>query len=341
MNVSHIDDSDHAAAATRAEAAAWLARLHGPNRTREAEAGLRRWLAEDPRHAAAFELLTETWEKSARLRRNPLQHAARVANVGVRISFFRAATAVAAVAAIAVLGTLLFLYEAGVRTDIGEQRTLALDDGSRVHLNTSTRLVIRYDDRQRRVELKSGEALFEVAKNQSRPFVVVAGDRQVVAVGTSFIVRRDEQRLAVTLVEGKVAVGPSEEEVEVAASSSARMLRPGERLIIAATDRERIDHPAMDEVTAWQRGQVALDQTPLGDAAVEMNRYSHVRIVIEQPESASIPVSGIFRAGASADFAEAVGRTYGLRVIARGDEIRIQGAPAATPAAGPAPASDG
>lgn len=341
MNVSHLDDKGHAAAAVRAEAAAWLARLHGPNRTREAEAGLRRWLAEDPRHAAAFELLTDTWEKSARLRRNPGESAARAARIGVRISFARAATAVAAVAATAVLGTLFFLYEAGVRTDVGEQRTLALDDGSRVHLNTSTRLVIRYDDRQRRVELKSGEALFEVAKHQSRPFVVVAGDQQVVAVGTSFIVRRDEQQLAVTLMEGKVAVSPVADNAETAGSRTARMLSPGERLTIAATHREQIDHPAMDEITAWQRGQVALDQTPLGDAAAEMNRYSHVRIVIERPEAARIPVSGIFRAGASADFAEAVGRTYGLRVTAGADEIHIAGTPAATPAQGSAPAAEG
>lgn len=326
MNVTDIDDKDHAAA-VRAEAAAWVARLHGPNRTREAEAGLRRWLAEDPAHAAAFERLTDTWEKSARLRRKPAERAAPAARVGVRISFARAGMAVAAVAATAVLGTLVFLYEAGLRTDVGEQRTLALDDGSRIHLNTSTRVLIRYDDQQRRVELKAGEALFEVAKHQSRPFVVVAGDRQVVAVGTSFVVRRDGQQLAVTLMEGKVAVSPVADKAEVAPSPSARMLSPGERLTIAATHREQIDHPAIDEITAWQRGQVALDQMPLGEAAAEMNRYSHVRIVIERPEAARIPVSGIFRAGASADFAAAVGRTYGLQVTAGSEEIRIAGAP--------------
>lgn len=331
MNASELQDKRRPSAAARAEAAVWLTRLHGPNRTREVEAGLRRWLAEDPERAAAFELLTDTWEKSARLRRSPVERAASEDRVGFRISFTRAAAAVAAVAAIAVLGTLYFFQESGVRTGIGEQRTLVLDDGSRIHLNTSTRVAVRYDDRQRRVELASGEALFEVAKHHSRPFVVVAGDRQVTALGTSFIVRREEQQLAVTLMEGKVAVSPVADEVELKPSKTVRTLSPGERLTIAAAHREQIDRPAMDKVTAWQRGQVALDSTPLSDAVAEMNRYSHTRIIIEQPQTARIPVSGIFRAGASADFAQAVGRTYGLRVTEGPEEIRLVGAPATSP----------
>ena len=83
-------------AAARAEAAAWVARLHGPNRTQEVEAGLRRWLADDPEHAAAFELLTDTWEKSARLRRRPIEQVATWERRGLRISFARAALSTAA-----------------------------------------------------------------------------------------------------------------------------------------------------------------------------------------------------------------------------------------------------
>jgi transmembrane sensor len=331
MNASNLEDKGRPSAAARAQAAVWLTRLHGPNRTREVEAGLRRWMAEDPERAVAFELVTDTWEKSARLRRNPAERATSWDRVGIRISFARAATAIAAVAVVAVLGTLYFFHESGVKTGVGEQRTLVLDDGSRIHLNTSTRVAVRYDDRQRRVELESGEALFEVAKHQSRPFVVVAGDRQVMALGTSFIVRRDAQQLAVTLMEGKVAVSPVEDEVGLAPSGALRTLTPGERLTIGATHRERIDRPAMAKVTAWQRGQIALDSTPLAEAVAEMNRYSRTQILIERPEAARIPVSGIFRAGASADFAQAVGRTYGLRVTEGSDGILLAGAPA-TPA---------
>lgn len=328
MNASDLKGKNRPSAAARAEAAVWLTRLHGPNRTREVEAGLRRWLAEDPERAAAFELLTDTWEKSARLRRSPADRVASWDRGGVRISLARAAAAVAAVAVFAVLGTLYFFHESDVRTGIGEQRTLVLEDGSRIHLNTATRVAVRYDEQQRRVELESGEALFEVAKHLSRPFVVVAGDRQVTALGTSFIVRRDERQLAVTLMEGKVTITPVEDDIAATQAPEVRTLNPGERLTIADARPAQVDRPAMDKVTAWQRGQVALDNTRLGDAVAEMNRYSHTRIVIERPEAADIQVSGIFRAGASADFAQAVGRTYGLRVTEGTEEIVLVGAPA-------------
>ncbi|HEY8510139.1 MAG TPA: DUF4880 domain-containing protein, partial [Steroidobacteraceae bacterium] len=86
-----MQDTGKPSAAARAAAAVWVARLHGPNRTREAEAGVRRWLAEDPEHAAAFELLTDTWERSARLRRNPRADAGRREEAGFRVRFAWAA----------------------------------------------------------------------------------------------------------------------------------------------------------------------------------------------------------------------------------------------------------
>jgi transmembrane sensor len=132
-------------AAVRAEAAAWVARLHGPNRTPHVEAGLRRWLADDPEHAAAFELLTDTWEKSARLRRRPLEQVASWEGPGFRISFPRAALAAAATVVLAILATIFYLHTDAVTTGVGELRTLTLDDGSRVHLNTDTRVRVHYD----------------------------------------------------------------------------------------------------------------------------------------------------------------------------------------------------
>jgi transmembrane sensor len=335
-------------APARAEAAAWIARLHGPNRTPEVEAGFRRWLAEDPERARAFELLTDTWEKSARLRRRPLEEVVSWERPGFRMSFSRAAIATAAVAVLAVLGTVLFLQRAGVTTGVGEQRTLALDDGSRVYLNTDTRAIVQYDDDVRLIELKRGEALFEVAKRADWPFVVIAGDKQVRALGTSFVVRRDDDTVAVTLVEGKVTVEdladssePADRKLREQAQGSASddssdrvrrrartlkeevLLSPGERLTLTGTSDPKIDQPAIDKVTAWQRGQVALDHTPLADAVAEMNRYSRVRLVIEDAAVAAIPVSGIFRAGDSGDFARAVARTYGLGVMDSGAVITL------------------
>jgi transmembrane sensor len=331
-------------ATLRAQAAAWVARLHGPNRTEEVESGLRRWLAEAPEHAAAFELLTDTWEKSARLRRRPLERVKNWELVGFRLTFSRAASAVIAVAALAVLGTLWYVHSDAVVTGVGEQRTLTLEDGTRVYLNTNSRAVVRYGKHERRVDLESGEALFEVARRPEWPFVVRAGNRQVKALGTAFIVRRDERNVAVTLVEGKVAVSvlqprdvpelapsstktaPAEPAAPLQSETSGVLtLAPGQRVTFASSDPPKLDLPSLDRVTAWQRGQVAFDETPLADAVAEMNRYSTIQVVIKDPEAAAIRISGIFRAGDSVNFAAAVSRTYGLQVRTDANVLTLTG----------------
>jgi transmembrane sensor len=313
-------------ALARAEAAAWIARLHGPNRTPEVEAGLRRWLAENPERAVALELLNDTWEKSALLRRRPSERLASGQSRGFRLAASLAALATVAIAAIAA-GTLYYLTSRGVSTAVGEQRTVSLADGTRVYLNTDTQMVERYDRDARRVELRRGEALFEVTKKPDWPFIVSAGNHEVRALGTAFLVRREPGQLTVTLVEGKITVSPMSEEprsgaaegiereaLEALPSSAAGTftLGAGERLRYRAAESPKLDRPPIDQVTAWQRGQVALDDMSLADAAAEMNRYSTRRLVIADAATAAIRISGIFRAGDQESFARAVARTYGL-----------------------------
>lgn len=323
--------SDKPGSAEIAEAAAWLARLHGPNRTREVEAGFRRWLTESSTHASAFEMATETWETAGRLRRRPVERLTSWERAGFRVGFGRAALATAAVAALAVLGTIYYLRDGAVVTAVGEQRMLTLDDGSRIYLNTATRVAVRYDENERHVELQSGEALFEVAKRPNWPFVVTAGDRQIRALGTSFVVRRDEQHLAVTLVEGSVSVAPTTS-VAIDHATAPRLdlvkvLHAGERLTFGGRESHKLDRPVLDEVTAWQRGKVVLDNTPLADAVAEMNRYSVVKLAIEQSEAADIRISGIFRVGDSVNFAQAIAKTYQLQVINGPRRILLAGIP--------------
>jgi len=309
--------------AARAEAAAWVARLHGPNRTQDVEAGFRRWLAESPERGAAFELLTDTWEKSANLRRHPAEQVASWQAVGFRVTLSRAALACCVIAILAVVGTLLYLHTNAVSTAIGEQRTLALEDGTRVYLNTNSRAVVHYDKTARRVELQSGEALFEVAKRPDWPFIVTAGDRQIRALGTEFIVRRDASDLTVTLVEGKVTVATIQRE-NGPSPKDARVMSPGQRLTFAQSATPKLDLPPLDRVTAWQRGLVSFDATPLADAIADMNRYNRVRIVVVASSASAIRVSGIFRAGDTANFAQAIARTYHLKARSEVGEIVLE-----------------
>ena len=316
-----------------AEAAAWLAVLHGPARTTATERGFQQWLKKSPSNARAFEEATAIWEEAGNL---PRPRRLRTIDEDSR-SFLRPMLAAAATLAIAIVGALLFLRDSGIETGIGEQRVLALEDGTQIMLNTDTRLHVAYDKETRRVELKEGEASFEVAKRADWPFVVIAGGQRVEALGTSFVVRRDEGQVAVTLVEGKVAVSPvSSERGEHGAStvdemlpsaSSRVVLAPGQRIVINSGAAPSVDEPELDKVLAWQRREVAFDDTSLIDAITEMNRYSRKPLVIFTPDAANACVTGLFRAGDSLSFARAVGEAYRLQVIEERHRIVLDSRP--------------
>lgn len=308
--------SSPASLQARAEAAAWLAHLRGPDRTAAVERGFRRWLQAEPAHRQAFEDLSERMELVDRFKTRLMQQ--RSGKVTATSLWRDRLIKVAAVLAVSVIGTWAQYQFAGIATDVGEQRTLTLEDGSRVYINTDSRLTIRYDKQQRRVDLRKGEALFEVAKDASRPFIVRTGNREVQAIGTSFVVRRDEAWVSVTVLEGKVRVGDE-------ADSAARDFIPvasGQRLTLSSRGPQ-LDQPAMDRVAAWRGGRVAVDDMRLDEAVIEMNRYSEVKLVLADPAAGGLRVGGFFRIGDSASFARAVAATYGLKVAERDQQIVI------------------
>lgn len=333
MKSTALDSEPQPSAEVRREAAVWIARIHSPDRTPLIEAGLRRWLKESPAHRRAFELANELWDTASRIPDGALPRMMRWKRVAQtsRLTFPRAAAVFSAAAVLVIVATATVLYwrDSALTTSIGEQRTVTLQDGTRVSLNTATRLIVRYDASVRRVDLESGEALFDVSKNANRPFIVTAGDRSIEALGTSFVVRRDRGQTAVTLVEGKVAVsGISPETPTLAPSSGTVILTPGERVTFPMNaPAPKLDRPKLEKLTAWQRGLVALDYTLLSDAAAEMNRYSAVKLVIANPEAAQARISGVFRAGESLSFAQAIAKTYRLDVSEDSDRIVISGLP--------------
>jgi transmembrane sensor len=331
-----------------AEASVWIAKMHGDSRGRAIEQGLRRWLREDPENARAFELATEVWDEAENLRRFVVFRPSAAAKPRRRSSGPLIAAAAFGMLLIAV-GIVWSQYAGMIATGVGEQRQLVLQDGTRVFLNTDTRIVVKYDKAARRVEMRRGEALFNVAKRSDWPFIVTAGDRQVRALGTAFVVRRDAQRVAVTLVEGSVLVSPvmsavnnlkppsiegpgAIEQTPATASSSQGgsgefTLTPGQRLTFDAGAATKLDTPSVEKTTAWRRGQVILDDTPLQAAANEMNRYNEIKLVVQDPAAAGVLINGLFQAGDSTHFANAVAQAYGLTVIERGDEIVLSGKP--------------
>lgn len=316
----------------RAEASAWIVRLHGAHRTPELEAGFRRWLGASPDNAAEFERVTAVWESAphASIAGLPrVVHRERPAPNPRRLAF--AATLLLFVAAAAFLGYRLEQDPEYV-TAIGEQRTVPLDDGSRIALNSNSRVQIEFTADKRTVRLLHGEAFFEVAHNKERPFVVIAGENQVTAVGTAFEVRYEPDHIDVTLVEGKVNVTSTAGPLGAPTSaSSGYAMTAGERVRIAKGAAAKVDAPRVDAVTAWRRGEVMLDDTPLPEAVAEMNRYSKKPLVIDGNRIATLRVSGIYHTGDSEGFAQTAARLYGLQVTQEGDQIHLRSAAPATP----------
>jgi transmembrane sensor len=309
-----------------AEAGVWVARLHSGEPDKNAMAGVKQWLKASPMNVRALELCTEIWEESANLRRiTPFE---TQVPVPPRKHLFLAA---AAVALLALAGMFLWLAPpADLTTEVGEQRLVTLKDGTHVFLNTATRIAVDFDAHARWVELKSGEALFDVAKKPTWPFIVKAGDRQIKALGTSFVVRRDASQTAVTLVEGSVSVTTDgalrDPGVGAAAAPQVFTLKPGQKLTYLGT-QARLEVAPLDKAVAWRRGEIIFDDTNLSDAAAELNRYNKDKLVIELPSAQAVRVTGLFQTGDSLSFAHAVAQSYGLTVEERKDAIVLSGAP--------------
>jgi transmembrane sensor len=180
------------------------------------------------------------------------------------------------------------------------------------------------------VRLIRGEAWFDVSKRPAWPFVVTVGGREIRALGTSFIVRHDDiQNFSVTLVEGRISVAAAHE----AASPDVRILTPGQRLRVSDDRSPIVDRPELARVTAWEHGRVEFDDTPLKDAADEMNRYSTRHVTMADADVARLRVGGVFRAGDSEEFLRIVTAAFGLRADRRGGDIVLSklAAPASTP----------
>jgi len=300
---------------TLAEASAWLTRLQDSGRTASAEAAFKEWLSASPAHARAFTRVNDVWELipgAAAMAQPPrtlrYHHRPRRARTP-----WLAAAACAALVLVAVgIARVLIPSSHTYQTAVGEQRTVMLEDHTRVTLNTDTRLVVEYRKGERHVQLERGEALFHVAENPRRPFVVQTGDAQIVDLGTVFDVRQDSQRVAVTLLEGKVWIGAQSTSPGQPALST--VLMPGERLTLGVDGAHVLDRPNLQEATAWQHGQIYFDDTTLADAVAELNRYGGPGIRIADPALDDLRVSGVFSVRDPTEFAAAIASLHDLRI---------------------------
>ncbi|EIZ78303.1 fecR family protein [Novosphingobium sp. Rr 2-17] len=314
------------------KAAYWLLRREEDDWSEQDQAALDRWLDDEMAHKAAFWRLEHGWQAADRIR---FTSSSPIAGGSPRFAWlrgWRGAAAASALAASLVLAAFVPQLHEPERRAQGAQfttgpetrETIPLVDGSKVQLNTGTRLRAFLDPNLREVWLDKGEAYFEVAHRGGRPFIVHAGRQKVTVLGTKFAVRRDSDKITVSVVEGRVRLSDAkatstDRGVVITAGDVALARSPSILLTTQSVQR-------VQEALAWREGFLRFDQTTLSEAAAEFNRYNRRQIAIADDRTGRIRIGGAFRADNVEDFVRLLGDAYGLKVDEDADTIRLSSA---------------
>jgi transmembrane sensor len=331
------------------EASAWLIEFRTGNPTSQARADFMRWLRRSPDHIRAYLDISQHYvqlpeaanvslldanrivEKARSRLVNgviPIEEGRASQSDGItqsnRVGKRRYAAAIAASVLILVgASSLYFVWQRGFyATGSGEERTVTLEDASRIELNARTRLRVRYSAGLREIELLEGQAMFQVAKDAARPFVVLTNSAQVRAVGTEFDVYRHGAETLVTVLEGTVAVQPVSANAQIV-SPSDLLVGAGEQAVVPPGGTPKPHPTNAAAATAWTRGELEFIETPLIEVAEEFNRYSPRHLVIESPSVASVRISGIYSSADPTALILFLKNQTDLMVIETGAEIRI------------------
>jgi transmembrane sensor len=210
------------------------------------------------------------------------------------------------------------------KTEIGEQRSVLLQDGSRVTLNTASKIEIDIRKDRRLVRLVEGEAFFDVTHDASHPFKVHAGNAVLSDVGTQFNVDMRPMRTTVTVVEGQVAVDSTMAIVDQGealnregrgAAQGILMLAASDCVVITSSGPGVPQHGInVAAAIAWTQRELIFEHRPLGDVAEEFNRYNRERIEIDNVELRRQEVTGVFQAKDPASFVSFLSTIPGVEI---------------------------
>lgn len=211
-------------------------------------------------------------------------------------------------------------------TGHAERRVVRLADGSVITIAPDSRVDVAYAPTERRIRLAAGEALFEVAHNVARPFIVETPHGEVKAVGTAFDIAIAEREAEVTVVEGVIRIAlRADPDGPGPAEPIEKLARKGERVAFGITARDgsstgfirQAEDLDADGATAWTRGKLVFHGEPLRDVIAKINLYARGRVVLTDPEAGSIPVYGVVDQGDTAAIRELIANP---RAVAIEDE---------------------
>lgn len=287
----------------------WVVRLHsGVAGTPEWD-GFLAWRALSPAHEAAAQEAEALWDglgtAGVRVRAEGKAGRGRITRRAFMAGGVIAAFGLAATASGPLRRRMLADYSSGV----GEAREVMLPDGSRAWLNSSTALALDYSGPRRGIRLLEGQALFTVMPDPARPFVVAAANGWTRAVGTVFDVDMRADSVAVTVVEGVVAVGIDGGPPDGTTMRADQTVRYGRGGI---TTPQSVDATM---ATAWRRGKLIFNRRPLEDVVSELRRHTHAQIVIAGSSLKALEVTGVFDLNDPQSVLETIEQTLPVRVL--------------------------
>lgn len=278
-------------------ALSWLVRLHSGSETEQDWLAYHEWKMAHPSHAEAAARAEHVWSRLGPALKPPRQ-------VG-----WKAAGALVLVVALAGAGASgsFSNWFADQATSVGEIRTVTLDDGSSVVMDSATSLDVDFGGSQRRIRVLNGQVFVTVAADASRPFIVDAGEGEVRALGTAFNIRRDGARTDVSVTEHAVRVSLE--------SAGSVEVREGQGVDFdPATGLGAPRAVDIEQVTAWRKGEILFDGRPLGEVVNEMGRYRRGTVFFIDDKLKQLPVTGIFSTHDTDDFFLALEQTLPVRV---------------------------
>lgn len=306
--------------AARERAVFWRVRLASESATEDDWLAFETWLAADPAHRSAYELVEQVWDEldaapgSARsnlLVRRPRPHRRAVLTGAVAAS----------VAAAAAVGAGLWRLQPNTQvfdTAPGEQGRVTLADGTRITINGGSHLTATLGRRERRVVMADAEAVFDVARDPGRPFLIEAGEREIRVVGTEFNVLHHRGRLAVAVRRGVVEVRP-----KAAPEAAGTRLVRGQVLIHRRGQAG--DHIAPvdpDAALAWTTGRLVFQNERLVEVAAALDRYGTQPILVE-PDARDLRVTAVLEIGSQDAMLGSLAQFMPVRVDRRADSIRL------------------
>jgi transmembrane sensor len=300
-----------------AEAARLLARLNS-DPSPEDEAALCAWVEADPRHAVAFARAEAAWEAAERLKSAAaevtLPPMAEIVSEEQQRRLSRNIMIAAAVALVlfilaAIVTVQTFNDVDRYETRIGEIRTIALADGSRLHLNSDSAAEVRFTKNGRKVRLLKGEASFDVIHDPQRAFEVEARSALVRTIGTSFNLRLRPALIELTVTQGAVTVRCGNHSPRRVSAGNGAVLQPRSLVLT------HLDPRVIRQRTAWRRKLVHLEGETIEQAAGEFNRYRAAPILIGDPRVSSLRIGGQFHIADSGKFLSALQSRLPVRVV--------------------------